>query len=226
MTTELSSTEQRDFVERPKWALPLFLTHKNKFICGAIWTAIASTLYLSNNHNPFFEPRLLPMTRWDQWVPFIPATIWIYLSEYALFFSVYFTAKNIRNLNQYLYSFLVLQVVSIMIFIIYPTTYPRELFPLPADLDALSHFAFSRLRETDSPNSCLPSLHVSSCYLSSFVFLKEQKKKFIPFFLWATLVGLSTLTTKQHYIIDVVAGLGMAIIVYAVMYRWVSYREE
>lgn len=207
----------------PTFTLPIFLTWGNRWIVGGIWTVIAVFLYLSTNHYPIFTPRLLPMTSLDEAIPFIPQTIFIYLSEYPLFISVYLLAKELRNLNKYLYSFLFLQVVSVTIFLLFPTTYPRDLFPLPDTLDRFSHYAFSSLRETDTPNSCLPSLHVSSCYLSAFVFLDEQKKKFWTFFIWATLVGVSTLTTKQHYIIDVIAGLGMAMIAYWLFHKRVNY---
>jgi membrane-associated phospholipid phosphatase len=68
-------------------------------------------------------------------------------------------------------------------------------------------------------------LHVSSCYLSSFVFLDEQRKKFPFFFAWATLVGVSTLTTKQHYIIDVVAGFALAVVSYWIVHRYLRYKD-
>ncbi len=209
---------------RVRLSLPLFLTQKNKIWVGTIWTIVASILYLVSNHYPFFPPRQLPMTWIDERVPFIPETIFLYLSEYPLFFSVYLLARDMKNLNKYLYSFLFIQIFSVVIFMLWPTTYPRDLFPLTPDLDRFSMYFFSALRSADSPNSCLPSLHVSSCYLSAFVFLDEQRKKFPVFFLWASAVGVSTLTTKQHYIVDVVAGFVMAVFFYWVVHKWANYR--
>jgi membrane-associated phospholipid phosphatase len=166
------------------------------------------------------------MSSWDKAIPFLPHTVWIYTSEMFLFFSVYILSKDIVNANKYLYSFLALQIVSVAIFMAWPTTYPRELYPLPLDLDPWTTHIFNNLRGIDSPANCLPSLHVSSVYLSSFVYLDEQKKKFPFFFGWATAIALSTLTTKQHYIIDVVAGFGIALLMYLIFHRYVKYQTK
>ena len=128
------------------------------------------------------------------------------------------------NLNKYFYSYFALQSVSVMIFYLWPTTYPRDLFPLPDDLGAITHFAFSTLRTTDTPANCCPSLHVSSVYLSTFIFLSDQRKKFPFFFIWGTAIVFSTLTTKQHYLIDVISGFMMAVITYWIFHKYVPYK--
>jgi membrane-associated phospholipid phosphatase len=117
-----------------------------------------------------------------------------------------------------------LQTFSVLIFMLWPTVYPRHLFPLPQNLDYFTNFVFTTLRNGDSPASCCPSLHVSSVYLSSFVFLDDQKGKFPFYFIWGTVIALSTLTTKQHYVIDVVTGLILAIATYGVFHKIVVYR--
>lgn len=221
MTTNSLESQQA----APGLTLPLFLTRKNKYGIGFIWYIIAASLYLASNHFHFVEPRLLPMSWIDQVTPFIPQTVWIYITEYVFFIVIYMTCNDILNVNKYLYSFFALQVVSVTIFFIWPTTYPRDLFPLvPGTMDGITYYVFNALRATDSPANCCPSLHVSSVYLSTFLFLDEQREKFPFFFIWGTLIALSTLTTKQHYIVDVVTGLMMAAAVYWVFHRWVRYR--
>lgn len=206
------------------WSLPIFMTKENKSVMG-VWLAFANLfLYLFSNHFHFFTPQLLPLSTWDNQIPFVPHTVWIYMSEYVFFIVVYITCKDLMNLNKYFYSFLFLQIISVIIFLAWPTTYPRDLFPLTQDLDSLTYFAFSNLRITDTPANCCPSLHVSSVYLSVFIFLDDQRKKFPFFFLWGTAIALSTLTTKQHYIIDVVTGFMMAVSVYWIFHRYISYR--
>jgi membrane-associated phospholipid phosphatase len=208
------------------FTLPIFLKPQNKYFFSVLWVFIGASLYLTTNHYPIFPAQMLPMTALDRAIPFIPQTVWIYSSEMFLFFSVYILSKDLVNANKYLYSFLALQIVSVTVFFLWPTTYPRDLFPLPASLDPWTTAIFQNLRTSDTPRNCMPSLHVSSCYLSSFVYLDEQRGKFPFFFGWATLIALSTLTTKQHYIIDVLTGLSLAIVVYIIFHRIVKYRHS
>lgn len=192
---------------------------------GVILTLLSAFLYFSSNHFPIFEPQTLRMTWVDRAVPFLPYTVWIYFSEYFLFYAVYRTCKNEENLNRYAYAFLAQQVFSVFIFWVWPTIYPRELFPLPQTLDSLTYTAFSHLRIADSPTNCCPSLHVSSVYLSSMMFLHEQREKFPLFFGWATAIALSTLTTKQHYFIDIASGFVVAIFFFWLFSRRIRFHR-
>lgn len=177
------------------------------------------------NHFPWLPPRLLPMTWTDTTIPFLPYTFWLYTSEYLFFAVIYLACKSMMNLNKFLYSFLALQAISITIFWIWPTTYPRHLYPLMSDtLDPLTYATFSGLRQADSPNNCCPSLHVSSVYLCSFIYLEDTRKKFIFFLIWATAISISTLTTKQHYLVDVITGFSMACLFYWVFHRYRKIR--
>lgn len=208
------------------WSIPLIITKENKYSMGLVLAVVATTMYMTTNHIHFFTPQLLPMGAIDRAVPFLPHTVWIYTSEYYLFLTVYLLCKDVQNLNRYAYAFLALQSVSVLIFVFWPTTYPRDLFPLPEDLDPLTYWLFTSLRQTDNPASCAPSLHVSSVYLSSYMFLNEQRGKFPFFFLWATAVALTTLTTKQHYLIDVITGFLMSVIIYWIFGNLFSYHER
>jgi membrane-associated phospholipid phosphatase len=206
------------------FTLPLFINQENKYFAGIFLSIIAAFLYLTSNHIHIITPQQLPMGWIDNIVPFLPYTIWIYLSEYVLFIVIYVGCRDLTTLNKYFYSFLFLQSLSVAVFWIWPTTYPRELFPLPTDLDPVSYFIFNSVRQTDSAANCCPSLHISCVYLSVFIFLEEQRKKFPFFFIWGTCIAVSTLTTKQHYWIDVIAGLIMAIFAYRIFHSFIAYK--
>src|SRR3989338_3491259 len=107
------------------WSLPIFLTRRNKYRAGLIAAFVATVLYLTSNHFHLIQPILLPMTWIDRTVPFLPNTVWIYTSEYIFFATVYILTRDMVNTNKYLYSFLALQAVSVTIFWVWPTTYPR-----------------------------------------------------------------------------------------------------
>jgi membrane-associated phospholipid phosphatase len=206
--------------------LPLFITRSNKYLAGAIMYSVSYLCYYLTNHHPLFEPELLPMTWIDRNTPFVPGSVLIYISEYFYFAFVYILLRQSDNINKYLYSFFSLQLISCAIFVVYPTTYPRDLYPVPADTPQWLASIWTWLRAQDAATNCLPSLHVSSVYLSSFAFLSENRRRaFGIFFCWSTLIALSTLTTKQHYLADIVSGLTLAVPVFYWFHYLQPYRN-
>lgn len=203
--------------------LPLFLTQKWKYPAGAILFFSAFVMYHLTNHYPVFTPRELPLLSIDRAIPFIPWTVLIYVSEYFFFMAVYLACKDMENVNKYIYSFFTTQSFSCLIFLLWPTIFPRDLYPIPDGTHPLVDGVWMWLRENDAATNCFPSLHVSTVYLSAFIFRDEQREKF-PFFLgWGTLIAFSTLPTKQHYFIDIVAGLGLSLLAYWFFHRKVKY---
>ncbi len=203
--------------------LPLFVTRENKYFVGALMYSIAYILYYVTNHFPIVDPVLLPMNWIDQNTPFMPWSVLIYTSEYFYFAFVYIMLKNEDNINQYLYSYFAAQIVACFIFIVYPVTYPRELFPIPSDLPNWLEGIWVWLRKADAPTNCLPSLHVTSVFLSAFAFITDkQKKLFWVFFIWSIMIALTTLSTKQHYFVDIVTGIALAL----VCYRWFHHHQK
>ncbi len=195
--------------------LPLFVTKDNKYIAGAIMYAIGYACYYLTNHHDFFRPHYLPMSWVDQNTPFIPMSVLIYVSEYFYFAFVYILLRDYDNINKYLYSFFLLQVVSCSVFAAFPTIYPRENFPIPSETPQWLTHLWAWLRTQDAATNCFPSLHVSSVYLSAFVFLAEGRRKtFWIFFVWSTAIAISTLTTKQHYLADIISGITLAVVFY------------
>jgi membrane-associated phospholipid phosphatase len=205
--------------------LPLFMVPRLKYPAGAVLFTVASFMYYYTNHHPLFIPRELPMLSLDRTIPFVPATVLIYVSEYFFFTTVYLVVRDMENLNKYLYSFFFTQAFSCFIFLLWPTIYPRDLYPIPADTNSVVATVFQMLRTGDAATNCFPSLHVSTVYLSAYIFLDEQREK-LPFFLtWATFIALSTLPTKQHYVVDITAGFALSVVAYLVFHRWMPYRK-
>ena len=195
--------------------LPLILTKKNKWaVAWATFIACYAAYYFTNHH-PIFQEHLLPMTWVDEHTPFIPYTVFIYMSEYLYFVFIYMLMDNHDNTNKYLYSYLFLQYFSCAIFLFYPTTYPRVNYPVPTDLPQIVQDSWVWLRSQDAAGNCFPSLHVSSVYIAALSFKAENKPKlFWMFCIWSTLISLSTLTTKQHYVYDIVAGMALSVVFY------------
>jgi len=206
--------------------LPHFVTHDKKMIVSSLVSLLGMGLYLFFNRFYFFQPQELPLLWPDKMIPLWADSVWIYISIYVMYGLTYFMMKDLLNLSKYLYASLFQVIISIGIFIMWPTTYPRHLYPLPSELNMGTDFIFSLIRNLDTPASCCPSLHVSTAFLTSFVFLEEQKEKFPYFFLWAVIISFSTLSTKQHYFWDVLGGFVVAVLSYGVFYRYASYHEK
>ncbi len=172
--------------------------------------SLAAPLYLVPNHFPVYEPFELPLTLLDRAIPLIPGTIYIYLSEYFLIFSAYFLVREPAIIARYLRAMFCLLLVSALVFVIFPTTYPRHLYPLPDGLDSVTRFLFELQRFADTPNNCFPSLHVATVLMAALS-LRENRRWFGVYLVWALLISLSTLTTKQHYGWDVFGGATLAL---------------
>ena len=195
---------------------PELVGERQKLAGGTAVLLATATLYGLNNHLHLREPTLLPVTWVDRSVPVVPWTVWVYASYPLQFAATFFTEPSRRRLNRWLWAVLAVNLVSNVVFLLWPTTIERP--PVPA-ADPWTAGAFARLHAIDTPASCLPSLHVSTAFLASFVFLARDRLRFALFFAWAVAIALSTLTTKQHHAVDVVAGLGLALAAWGLWLR-------
>lgn len=177
-----------------------------QFLIALGATAFHAIVYFSANHWPLSEPRELPLTALDTSTPFVPSTVFMYVSDYILVFAAFMSLHKRENVMRFVEVFLSCVVIAGAVHWLYPTRYPREAFPVPAETDALSRLALSVLYFFDTPNSCLPSLHVGTATVSSLLVWRERKPLAIALFVWSLGVAASTLTAKQHYAIDIIAG--------------------
>ena len=186
------------------------VTHRNKNVVIPMLTGIFLALYSLTGSLSYQRGVVLVMPELEQAIPFWTWTIWIYIVLYPAFliWSLY-TYKDTANMNKTTYGFLLLTFISCTFFMLFPTIYPREFFPLPHN-DDLTTLIFRAMRAADKPSNCLPSLHVGLCYTFSYGFYQESKSKFWIAIFISTLIAISTLTTKQHYIYDIVLGFLLA----------------
>jgi len=79
----------------------------------------------------------------------------------------------------------------------------------------------------DEPNNCFPSLHVSISFLASFVMWRKSRIEGVFFLIWSAAISISTLTTKQHYVADIIGGTLIAIFFYQLMFRrWLFLNKK
>ena len=187
-------------------------------------TALGATLmhglaYYLANHYPYGTVRELPLTAVDLAMPFWPWTVFLYLSDYLLIFVAFEGCRTRASAERFLVTELVVIFLATLIHWAFPVSFPRTLFPLPEDLAAAPAQAMDFLRAFDAETSCLPSLHVAGAVLAPLLISKEQPRAFPWLMLWAAVVAVSTMTTKQHYLVDVLAGVALAVLAYLVANR-------
>ena len=191
---------------------------RQKILIAAGAMAINAVLYLVPTHLPLLEPRALGWTGGDAAVPFLPATVWIYFSDYLLVSSAFLVSETWDEVKRFVRAYFVLLAIGAAIHFAWPTVFPRDAFPITGD--GMSARALSSLREVDAPTSCLPSMHVAGSYLAAFSLWHRRRSLFAGYVAWATAVALSTLTAKQHYLVDVISGLSLAAVL-AVVFFWI-----
>lgn len=147
---------------------------------------------------PLYPPAVVPYVLAD--ILFITFPIWAALR-----------AKS-GEFEAYAVSILFATLVSYFAYLIFPTFVIRP--------DISSTHVFSKvlviIYQTDKAYNAAPSGHTFYSVLS-FLYLSRWKPNYRPIWIVATLLILaSTLLTKQHYVMDIVFGLVLAILAYAV----------
>jgi membrane-associated phospholipid phosphatase len=118
-----------------------------------------------------------------------------------------------------LQAYLLVMLVAYAGFLLYPTVAPR-----PADVSGVGFAAWTlRLAYSlDPPYNCFPSLHVAYSFVSALTCFRVHRTIGIGAIVWAALIGVSTVYTKQHYVVDVIAGAVMACAAYLLFLRGYS----
>jgi membrane-associated phospholipid phosphatase len=185
---------------------------------AAINSLILSPSYLITNHIMGWRgtTALDPTTSWDLAVPFMAWTIVIYLSLFYFFYPLPLISMpdNKRGRQEALImsqSLIVLYAVSNIWFVICPAEVHIRSQALE-NVDTM-HPVFLAMFEglwfMDEPYNAWPSLHVSSALLFTLFAIRWWKDKPIRQWavgIWWILMALSILTTKQHFILDMITG--------------------
>lgn len=172
-----------------------------------VWSALVFALvYVGLGSCPWTSPVLLPLTDLDRAIPLLPWTLLIYLSDYLFILLVLLSLKEATEFSSAFYRMIVGITLSFVVFLFFPTVYPRPLLaadPLWAETFLFLHFL-------DQPTNCFPSLHVSMTLIAA-ASMRSWSRGWRAFgWIWALAICLSTLTTKQHYAWDVLGGAAVA----------------
>jgi len=168
--------------------------------------------YFLIGHYPVFPVHTLPLSAIDRAIGFHPAGwVWVYQSFYLLLNLVPWLAREPFELKRYLRGFVIVSIVSFACFVTYPIRGPQ---PDPHDAGGM----YWVLRQYDVTLNSLPSLH-AGLLVYTVCFARRIGVLRISFIVWTMLILYATLATKEHYLIDIVAGSVLAFLADAWVWR-------
>lgn len=152
-------------------------------------------------------------------IPFIPGFIFAYM---LIFFLLGFTYAIITDLDFFkktVQAFLLCITIHFAFFLLLPVQYVLRppIDPTAGWIYRVVHYYYW----LDLPYNCFPSMHISNCFLVSFILYRYR-----PALAWLVipltlLVAVACIVVKQHYLADVVAGFVVAWF----CYYWVWLRK-
>jgi len=151
---------------------------------------------------------------WDDWFPFEPAWVWVYLLPYIIGPAALGVVRA-STFRWYVSRGLVIVAISLLIFALVPT----QVAPRSSDHGLGSGLTAKLYEEMvaidEPPANAAPSLHVSLTCLLALALLRDFPKWWPVIIVGVVLVWLATLLTRQHHLIDVGTGIALTAIVVA-----------
>ncbi len=180
-----------------------------KWTIGLALATLQSLVYFGIGHTHLSRSTEILRTRLDDAVPFWPWTSWCYLPFYAAIFIIAIAGfRRKRLFNRAVVAVLIVMTLGAAGHLFIGAEYPRPvLFP---PYPNLSYAFLAWVQHVDPPGNVFPSLHVAHTTMLALILREDRRRLGNVALVMATLLALSTLTTKQHFIADVVSGYALA----------------
>jgi membrane-associated phospholipid phosphatase len=160
----------------------------------------------------------VPALALDRALPLVPSWAIVYGSLYMFLIVLpVLVVRQEEHVRRTVSAYLFVWITAYVCFLLYPTVAPRP--PKIAGGGGFALWGLRSLYGADPPYNCFPSLHVAHSFVSALTCYRVNRKVGGFTILSAALVALSTLFTKQHYVLDVIAGALLAFIAYAIFLR-------
>jgi membrane-associated phospholipid phosphatase len=158
----------------------------------------------------------VPAIALDRIVPLEPGWVIVYGSLLAFVLVPLLVVRDQRLFRRVLQAWVTVIVVAYVGFLVYPTVALR---PTAVPADGFFAWCLALTYSLDTPYNCFPCLHVAHSFVSALASYRVHKGVGVAAVAWASLIGVSTLYTKQHYALDVIAGALIAYVAYVVFLR-------
>jgi membrane-associated phospholipid phosphatase len=180
-----------------------------KWVLGLTAAVVQSSIYFFIGNTHFARSTELLRTKLDDAIPFIPATSWFYLPVYAGIFVIAIVGFETReHFNRALVGFGLILLAGLAGHRLVAAEYPRPAMAPPFLGPSQAFMAW--VQTIDPPCNVFPSLHVAHTSSLALILYHENKTLGRIVIALAFLLAVSTLTTKQHFIADVLAGFALA----------------
>ena len=147
----------------------------------------------------------------DDLVPFVPAFIWIYVLAYFqwLFGHLAIAHYDERLFKQHMGAEIIGKLTCVLIFILLPTTIVRPEVTESGLTYDLVRFIYAA---DNPPDNLFPSIHCMESWIVTCGLFKTNAPKPLKMFMliFTCLVFASVVLVKQHFIIDIPAGIFVA----------------
>lgn len=188
-----------------------------RLIPGYMWLPLILTLFcnfLAYNGTRIFTTDKFHYNltnKLDELIPFLPWTVVIYLGCYLFWIVNYIFGCRMERETTFRFfcADLFAKLICLLCYVLFPTTNIR---PVIEDSHICSQL-MGMVYRIDAADNLFPSIH---CLTSWFSFIAVRRNDAIP--KWyrftsltiAVMICISTLTTKQHVLIDVIGGVLLA----------------
>lgn len=196
-----------------------------KFIGSVAFTGLFFVGYFALLKHPAHAVTTMPVLAIDEAIPFQPQTIWIYISLWFYLELAPSLLESKREILSYGVALTLMTFCAFAIFYIWPTRVPVF------QVDWSEYTMFSWLKQTDAGGNACPSLHVAFAVFTGrwvdFIFkrLRVGSVFHLLNWVWSLAIIYSTIATRQHVAIDVLAGAALGAICAALHLNWVTSRE-
>jgi membrane-associated phospholipid phosphatase len=146
--------------------------------------------------------------KWDNAIRLRPSWVWIYSGiYYPAIAVVVLSVRDLRHFNYMAFSYLLLLALHILVFLAYPVEVPSNWRRDESTMESPSQRFLAFVQTFDARSNCFPSMHVSVATLTALHTARNLPWNPAVPAVFVLLICASCILTKQHYLIDLPAGL-------------------
>lgn len=143
---------------------------------------------------------------WERHIPFVPLMIVPYMSIDLFFIAAPFLCRGDRQRRTFSNRVIAAILVAGVCFLLMPLRFSFERPPAEGWLGVV----FNNFRSLDQPYNQFPSLHIALRTILATLYVHRTRGILrLLVRVWFSLIGLSTLLTYQHHLIDVIGGFAL-----------------